>query len=151
MRAQGNSRISIPNIPVAAVRWYLVVFNILTVYLTVSNTLFAVAKESAAGWQAIQYIVTGELLKAGGVALIASPIIAEGIRMVLAEIFAERRTRKAREEGREKGREEGIAEGVERANRLWRDWLQRREAAEAKGIPFDEPPPQLENQQEPPH
>ena len=79
-------RISIPNIRADAVRWYLPIFNLLTVYLTVTNTLFAAARDSATSWQAIQYIATGELLKAGGVALIVSPTIAEGIRMVLVGI-----------------------------------------------------------------
>lgn len=122
---ESHRRISIPNIPAAAVRWYLAVFNLLTIYLAVTNTLFAVAKENAAGWQAIQYIATGEILKAGGVALIASPTIAEVSRMVLAEIWTERRLRKAREE----------------VHRRWAEWNQRREDAEAKGEAFTEPPP----------
>ena len=129
---ENNRRISIPNIPTAAVRWYLVVFNILTLYLAVTNTLFAVARENAVGWQAIQYIATGELLKAGGVALIASPTIAEAIRMVLAGIWQERRLRKAREE----------------VHRLWAEWNQRREEAEAKGEAFTEPPPPEPNRRD---
>lgn len=129
---ESNRRISIPNIPTAAVRWYLVVFNILTLYLAVTNTLFAVARENAVGWQAIQYIATGELLKAGGVALIASPTIAEAIRMVLAGIWQERRLRKAREE----------------VHRLWAEWNQRREEAAAKGEAFTEPPPPEPNRRD---
>lgn len=129
---ENNRRISIPNIPTAAVRWYLVVFNILTLYLAVTNTLFAVARENAVGWQAIQYIATGELLKAGGVALIASPTIAEAIRMVLAGIWQERRLRKAREE----------------VHRRWAEWNQRREEAEAKGEVFTEPPPPEPNRRD---
>lgn len=45
--------------------------------------------------------------------------------MVLAEIWDERRLRKARAE----------------VHRLWEEWLQRRMDAEAKGDPFGEPPP----------
>ena len=111
-------------------RWYLSVFNLLTIYLTVTNTIFAVQRENAAGWQAIQYIATGELLKAGGVALIVSPIIAEGLKMVLAEILSERRIRKARQE----------------TNAKWSAWVQRWRDAEAKGIPFDEPSPDSDDQ-----
>ena len=33
------------------------------------------------------------------------------------------------------------AEGEARANRRWQDWNRRRLEAEAKGEPFDEPPP----------
>lgn len=124
-----SRRISIPNIPATAVRWYLSVFNLLTVYLTVTNTIFAAAQQNASSWQAIQYIATGELLKAGGVALIVSPIIAEGLKMVLAEMWMERRIRKARQETHDE----------------WAAWLQRSRDAEAKGLPFDEPPPQPES------
>ena len=123
-----NRRISVPNIPADAVRWYPAV-NILTVYLAVTNTLFAAAKGNAVGWQAIQYIATGELLKAGGVAIIAAPIIVEVFRMVLAGMWTEQRLRRAKEQ----------------VQRRWEEWNKRREEAEAKGEPFIEPPPQLEN------
>ena len=53
--------------------------------------------------------------------------------MVLAELWLERRERKAREEGRQ----------LQQAQ--WEAWNQRREEAEAKGEPFTEPPPVLEN------
>ena len=66
-----------------------------------------------------------------------------------------------REEGREEGveqgetlgREEALDEGIARgktlgreealaeSNNAWRDWVQRKEAAAASGIPFDEPMP----------
>lgn len=49
--------------------------------------------------------------------------------MVLAEILAERRVRKARQE----------------THAEWADWVQRRQDAAAKGIPFDEPHPQLDD------
>ena len=128
-----NGRISVPNIATGASRWYLAVFTAIAVYLTVSNTLFIVATQRIVGWQAVQYVVTGELLKAGGVALITSPIIVEVGRMVIAGIWSERRERKAREEGREEGRLEYHVR--------WETWLRRLKDAEAKGIPFDEPPP----------
>lgn len=38
-----NYRVGIPNIPAEAVRWYLSVFNAITVYLAVTNTLFVLA------------------------------------------------------------------------------------------------------------
>ena len=43
------------------------------------------------------------------------------------------------EEGRTKGKEEGRAE----AHEMWADWYRRFKEAEAKGIPFNEPPPEL--------
>ena len=137
-RPQPNGRrISIPNIPVDALRWHLLVFNLITVWLAVTNTIFAVARDNAAGWMAIQYIATGELLKAGGVALIASPTIVEVGKVVIAAIWRERRDQKIREEGRTEGRSELQAE--------WEAWFQRFLDAHAKGIPFDEPQPKSEN------
>ena len=153
-----NSRIGIPNIPAQALPWYLTVFTAITAYLAVSNTLFVVAAEKIVGWQGIQYAATGEILKAGGVALIASPIIVEAGRMVIAAIWSDRRERKAREEGHAVGLEEGhavgiaeghavgIAEGEQRLHLRWEAWLQRQQEALANGIPFDEPPPKPEDQ-----
>ena len=51
--------------------------------------------------------------------------------MVLAEIWTERRLRRAEERGRAE------------TQMLWEEWLKRREEAEAKSEPFDEPPPSL--------
>ena len=62
--------------------------------------------------------------------------IGEGWNM-LAERFLRRRYR----EGVEKGRVEGRSEGEELANRRWRAWLERREAARDEGREFNEPPP----------
>ena len=120
-----TARIGIPNIPIRAAPWYLAVFTVITVYLAVTNTLLMVATEKITNWQAIQYVATGEILRAGGVSLIVSPIVVEVGRMVLAEIWTERR--------------------LHRLQQRWEDWLRRREEAEAKGEPFDEPPPKLEN------
>ena len=49
--------------------------------------------------------------------------------MVLAELWTQHRVRRA----------------VERHQRRWEEWNQRREEAEAKGELFTEPPPRLEN------
>ena len=46
-----------------------------------------------------------------------------------------------RDEGRAEGRVEGRAEGLSEANRAWAAWLERKAAAESKGLPFDEPQP----------
>ena len=42
---------------------------------------------------------------------------------------------------REAIRAEGRAEGEAETNRKWREYLERKEAAERAGLPFDEPPP----------
>ncbi len=136
-----NQRIGIPNIPAEAVRWYLSVFNAITAYLTVTNTLFVLATQQITGWQAVQYVVVGEMLKAGGVALIASPVITEVSRMVIGAMWTKRKVQEARAEGREEGREEGRAEGRREYHDQWETWFRRLKDAEAKGMPFDEPPP----------
>lgn len=58
-------------------------------------------------------------------ALAATWPLMEAMRMVLAGIWQERTRRQAREE----------------ANRRWREWIQRRDQAEARGEPFNEPAP----------
>ena len=58
-------------------------------------------------------------------ALAATWPLMEAMRMVLAGIWQERTRRRAREE----------------ANRRWREWIQRRDQAEAQGEPFNEPAP----------
>ena len=40
-----------------------------------------------------------------------------------------------------RGRSEGISQGVAKSNAEWRAWLGRKDAAEAQGLAFDEPPP----------
>ena len=142
---QRNRRIGIPSISAQALPWYLAVYTIITVYLSVTDTLFALATQRITGWQEIQYVVVGEVLKAGGVALIASPVITEVSRMVIGAMWTKRKVAEAHEEGFEKGHAEGRAEGVTDTHRLWLEWNRRREDAVAQGIPFDEPPPELEN------
>ena len=46
-----------------------------------------------------------------------------------------------RAEGREEGRAEGREEGRTEVYEQLRRWLERRDAAEEAGLPFDEPPP----------
>ncbi len=43
--------------------------------------------------------------------------------------------------GEARGRSEGISQGVAKSNAEWRAWLERKDAAEAQGRVFDEPPP----------
>ncbi len=62
---------------------------------------------------------------------------AEGLNMVLGALMK----RKARTEGLAEGRAEGRAE----ANKAWREWLRRKEEAEANSQPFNEPPPDSNN------
>ncbi len=56
---------------------------------------------------------------------------------------------KGREEGQEEGRKEGREEGQATVQKLWTEWNQRRLAAEARGEPFSEAPPQTNGQNPP--
>ncbi len=47
----------------------------------------------------------------------------------------------ATKQGREQGIEQGLEQGRSEAHRAWSDWNTRRQEAEAKGLPFNEPPP----------
>ena len=48
-------------------------------------------------------------------------------------------------EGIAEGIAEGLAEGIAEANRLWLDWIKRRDEALSKGLVFNEPPPSETN------
>ena len=43
--------------------------------------------------------------------------------------------------GRAEGHAQGRAQGAQVQNELWHAWLRRKQAAEAQGIEFNEPPP----------
>ncbi len=38
-------------------------------------------------------------------------------------------------------RQEGVQQGLKQANQRWKAWLERKEAAEAAALPFNEPSP----------
>ena len=72
--------------------------------------------------------------------------------MVLAEMFREKRMRdkqkreqEALAEGRAQGRDEGRAEGRALTQAHWQAWNSRRLEAEKNSLPFNEPPPSLED------
>ncbi len=76
-------------------------------------------------------------------------LLSDWVRMNLVEPAIERRREEGREEGRAEGRKQGRAEGRKegRAEMIleMKDWELRRQEAEERGEPFDEPPPYLRN------
>ena len=72
-------------------------------------------------------------------------VIVSEMKMVIAQYLEQRyygpKRRKALAEAKAEGREEGVKQGVEQANAKFREWNARRLEADAKGEPFDEPPP----------
>ena len=69
-----------------------------------------------------------------------SAIAVEGANMVLAELMKRQWAQRASE-----SEAKAAARGAAKMHGLWTEWLSRKEAAEAKGEPFDEPPPQPPN------
>ena len=67
--------------------------------------------------------------------------------MFLAEKYIARCRLKAWKEGFAEGWKEGFAEGWKEGQAIlqarWQVWIRRREAAEAAGVEFTEPPPSL--------
>ena len=72
-------------------------------------------------------------------------VIVSEMKMVIAQYLEQRyygpKRRKALAEAKAEGREEGVKQGLEQANAKFREWNARRLEADAKGEPFDEPPP----------
>ena len=68
-------------------------------------------------------------------------VLANYLRQNLLEPLKERQRREGLETGIALGREEGREEGRSESDARWRAWNDRREKAEARGEPFDEPPP----------
>ncbi len=58
-----------------------------------------------------------------------------------AKLFRDRIRAEGIEIGKAQGIEQGRAEGINQAYQEIADWNKRRIEAEAKGIPFNEPPP----------
>lgn len=58
-----------------------------------------------------------------------------------AKLYRDRIRAEGIEIGKAQGLEQGKAEGIRQAYQEIADWNKRRLEAEAKGIPFDEPPP----------
>ncbi len=154
-------RIGIPTIPLESVRWWTILSSVGTAYLTVANTLSQTLRLENPTWLEIQRIATAEFLQAGGASIIGAAIIVEVFRMIFAVLAELRAIRKGEEigekRGEERGEKRGFAIGEERgiaigekrgeergiaaANARWEGWWQRRQEAEQRGEPFDEPPP----------
>lgn len=66
--------------------------------------------------------------------------------MVIAEAFREKR-RKDQERRAQEERAEGRAEGFAESHTQWEAWNDRRLEAERNNLPFNEPPPSLDDSQ----
>ncbi len=128
--------LSFGDIPAELYRWFLVAYG-----ATAAGRFAVEAYKQIAILETAWYDVPTaalNVLEQGFVQhALLSLAAAEGINMVLGALMK----RKARTEGHVQGRAEGRAE----TNKAWREWLRRREEAEANGQPFNEPAPDAQN------
>jgi hypothetical protein len=111
-------------------------------------SIFMIHDHVASGWQGFKTIkaIVADIARSIAAAAFI-PILIFGeveILMILYNIVKEQieaRQNRRIQKAEERGRAEGIAEGKARALQEWREWLERKEAAEAAGEPFNEPPP----------
>ena len=140
-RDNGQGWIGIPSVPPERAAQAFASFYTAITAAIVVDVLLITHNHSPATWQLTAEMVFDDGSQILAWALAATWPLMEAMRMVLAGIFEKRIFRRGREEGIEEGREEGIAIGEERSNQRWREWVQRRDQAEARGEPFDEPQP----------
>ncbi len=138
-----DDREAIWSIPRAFQVIYFLMFIGACVPMIVGIVLDEIAAAPGAGWVRLARESAAEFAAVGVGAAIGSLIAMQGVAIIVSlyHIITNRFTIPAIEKHRREGRKEGITEGVEQSNQAWRDWLIRRDEAEAQGLPFDEPPP----------
>lgn len=131
---------SFGDVPTELYRWFLLTYGV-----SAAGRIIVEAVKQVTVLQTAWYDVPTtafNVLERGFVPhALLSLAAAEGINMVLGALMK----RKARTEGREQGQAEGREQGRAETNKAWREWLGRRETAEANGQPFNEPPPDSRN------
>ena len=120
------------DVPAELYRWFLLTYGVSSAGRIIVETVKQVTILRTA-WYDVPTSAFSVLEQGFVPHALLSLAAAEGINMVLGALMK----RKARTEGLEEGREQGRAE----TNKAWREWLGRKETAEASGQPFNEPPP----------
>ena len=157
MRAQDADRQSIWSVATGWLPAYFALFDALgllgTAFVIVRNAFWV---QHQTVHDMIWAIIVGIVIVGAASATISILIVEAGKNAMIVGTYLEEmiKKRRARQmaEAVERGRAEGIAKGVkdgraeERAeiSARIREWNNRRLAAEAKGEPFDEPPPGLD-------
>lgn len=136
MASEQNSRIgwiAIPSVPPERAVQAFTAFYLAIAAAIAIDVLLITQNDRPGTWQIVAEMVFDDGGQIMAWALAATWPLMEAMRMVLASIWRDRIRRQAREEG--------IAIGEERSNQRWREWVQRRDQAEARGEPFTEPMP----------
>ena len=140
MAREQNDRtgwIGIPSVPPERAAQAFIAFYLAITAAIVIDVLLITHNHRPGTWQLTAEMVFDDGGQIVAWALAATWPVMETMRMVIARIMEKRTYLR----GREKGMEEGIEIGEKRSNRLWREWVQRRDQAEARGEPFTEPMP----------
>ena len=117
--------IGIPSVPPERAAQAFAAFYLAIAATIVIDVLLITHNHRPATWQLTAEMVFDDGGQIVGRALAATWPIMEAMRMVLASILEKRTYNKGKTD----------------ANRLWREWLRRREEAAARGEPFNEPAP----------
>ena len=121
----GRGWIGIPSVPPERAAQAFAAFYLAVAAAIAIDVLLITHNHRPETWQLTAEMVFDDGGQIVAWALAATWPLMEVMRVVLAGIWQERTRRRAREE----------------ANRRWREWIQRRDQAEARGEPFNEPAP----------
>jgi hypothetical protein len=121
---------------------------------SISETAIAVVNRSALATPLIilfsMFIITF-LDSVGGLLVVTYRYLSDKFLEPQREKIRAKARAEARAEGKAAGlaagRAAGLAAGRAEERRMWEDWFRRREEAEKKGEPFDEPPPGADSQE----
>ena len=138
----------------------LAVFVAAVAVISVIDALLFIYNHDPKTWQLVVEDVLDDGSSIVGWAFVATLVITEAPKVVIGTIMLitqERKRREAAEQARKKGRAEGRAEGHAEGHaegraeghaegraetqQLWKEWIRRRDQAEARGEPFNEPMP----------
>lgn len=138
---RNRRRVAIWSVPEDWQRLYFFLFSIQ--FLAVSALVAwhkAASKAAAVSW-GDTLIDIGQTASSLTIGIAAESYIVTEVVVVLSEWYREKRYNQGVADGEERGRAEGRAQN----QKGWEDWLRRREAAEAEGRDFTEPPPKLKS------
>ena len=128
MASEQNNRtgwIAIPSVPPERAAQAFAAFYLAVAAAIAIDVLLITHNHRPATWQLTAEMVFDDGGQIVAWALAATWPIMEAMRMVFAALWEKRAVNRAREE----------------TNRRWREWIQRRDQAAARGEPFTEPAP----------
>ncbi len=148
-RPDNDSREAIWSVPSGWGRPCFAAFGILTIAFTAFLVGYDLRDAASVAAGDMLAVVLRNVFPSGGAAAVTVIIIAEALQYIMATLdylrskWVKPLIDRYRAEGRAQGRVQGRAEMYEQL----RQWLERREAAQQAGTPFDEPPPSPEEPQ----